>query len=147
MENESHYLSGHQAIKELVDICSQGGNLLLNVGPDEAGNLPELQVKCLEYMASYMEVNSEAIHGTKVVDPDIAQPVGSNESSDWVRWTAKGKKVYAFVDSDAKVELDSTRVDLSSARFLNGDKVDARETIKVSSPDIILPACIEFTLL
>lgn len=147
MENETHYMSGRQAIKELVDTCSQGGDFLLNVGPDEAGNLPDLQVKCLEYMAAYMDVNAEAIHGSDVVDPSLAEPVGNDKSVEWVRWTAKGRKIYAFVDHDTQLEADWKRVDLASARLLGGERVDVSETIKVGDLDVLLPACIEFTLL
>jgi alpha-L-fucosidase len=42
-----------------------GGNLLLNVGPDEHGVIPEQQVELLEALGRWVGKHQEAVHGTR----------------------------------------------------------------------------------
>ena len=77
LEDARHYLDAPRAIKELVDVVSRGGNLLLNVGPDAAGRIPEMQRSCLEGMATWMAVNAAAVHGAAPVDSAVAGPATS----------------------------------------------------------------------
>lgn len=42
-------------IKKLVECVSKGGNMLLNVGPDAKGNIPEESMKRLEIIGKWME--------------------------------------------------------------------------------------------
>lgn len=154
-EDESHYMTGPESIALLVDVASEGGNLLLNVGPDEAGNIPPIQSKCLEYMAEYMDVNSNAIHGTDEVQHSIAKPLGGEKDlkKGWVRWLAKKEegKVWAFVDGQGTVglEVDEKKVDLSSAKLVSGAKVevDDKKVDLAKAPTTLRPVCIEFNLL
>ena len=153
MEGPEQYLSGPAAIRLLIDVCSQGGNLLLNVGPDEAGNIPEMQVQCLEYMASYMDVNASAIHGSTELGPEWAEPLGAEEVKDeepWVRWTRSADHVFAFVDGKGKVMLpiNASKVDLDSAKLLNGDSVtiDGGQVDLDSVSSSLRPVCIQFEL-
>ena len=37
------FRSGPEAVKLLADVVSMGGNLLLDIGPDAAGRIHELQ--------------------------------------------------------------------------------------------------------
>lgn len=50
-------------IKKLVEIVSKGGNLLLDIGPDGNGKVPEESVKALEEIGKWMEKNKESIIG------------------------------------------------------------------------------------
>ena len=67
--------SSRTLIHTLVDVASKGGNFLLNVGPEPDGAFPELAVERLEAIATWMKVNSIAIHGT-TASPLDAQPFG-----------------------------------------------------------------------
>ena len=144
-------MSGLQSVKLLIDVCSLGGNVLLNVGPDEHGNIPDLQLKCLEYMGDYMEVNEAAIDGTEEVDEKIAQAVGDDQSTDgWVRWLRKGDRIFVFVDGEGAVKLpiDAKRVDLRSAKLLSGEKVELKNaTVDLSATKALRPVCIELKAL
>lgn len=51
-------------LRQLVDVASKGGNLLLNIGPNADGALLPQTAACLDKFASWMLVNSESIHGT-----------------------------------------------------------------------------------
>lgn len=55
VEDASHYLSGAQAAQHLVDIVSRGGHFLLNVGPCADGTIVDLQRRCLEDLATWMD--------------------------------------------------------------------------------------------
>lgn len=51
-------------IRNFVDIVSKGGNLLLNVGPDQAGCFPEQTDIILKTFHKWLKSNGEAIYGT-----------------------------------------------------------------------------------
>ena len=52
-------------IAQLVNIVGNGGNYLLNVGPDQNGVIPkEMQERC-RIMGQWLKKNSEAIYGTE----------------------------------------------------------------------------------
>lgn len=50
-------------IKKLVDCVSKNGNMLLNVGPDALGNIPEESVEILNRIGAWMKKNSDSIYG------------------------------------------------------------------------------------
>jgi alpha-L-fucosidase len=49
---------------KLMDIVSKGGNYLLNIGPDAAGNIPPATVAVLRTVGDWLKVNGEAVYGT-----------------------------------------------------------------------------------
>ncbi|WEK20041.1 MAG: alpha-L-fucosidase [Candidatus Pedobacter colombiensis] len=52
-------------IRQLVEIVGKGGNFLLNVNPDGAGEFPEQSIQNLQSIGQWMKVNQEAIYGTQ----------------------------------------------------------------------------------
>lgn len=52
-------------IRILSTIASRGGNFLLNIGPKADGTVVQYEQDVLRGIADWMEVNSEAIHGTE----------------------------------------------------------------------------------
>ncbi|TWU44275.1 Alpha-L-fucosidase [Novipirellula aureliae] len=52
-------------IEQLVNIVGNGGNYLLNVGPDQQGVIPEEMQERLKIMGNWLEKNGEAIYGTE----------------------------------------------------------------------------------
>lgn len=75
-------------IKKLVECVSKGGNMLLNVGPDAKGNIPEESMKRLEIIGKWMEKNKESIYGCGKAD--IEKP-------DYGRVTKKENCLYLHV--------------------------------------------------
>lgn len=63
------YMSGHKATHMLVDIVCKGGNLLLNVAPGPDGAWDDGAYKLLDEIGAWMQVNGEAIYGTRPVFP------------------------------------------------------------------------------
>lgn len=72
-------------IKKLVECVSKGGNMLLNVGPDAYGNIPEESMDILDAIGKWMERNGESIYGCG--GSGIAKP-------DFGRVTRKGNIYY-----------------------------------------------------
>lgn len=60
------YRSTGTLIRELIDNVSKGGNLLLNFSPKADGTFPEEQVAILLGMGRWLDVNGDAIYGTRV---------------------------------------------------------------------------------
>ncbi len=58
------YSSSQELILMLVDIVSNGGNLLLNVGPTADGRIPIFMQERLLDIGRWLEINGEAIYGT-----------------------------------------------------------------------------------
>lgn len=107
------YKSAKTVVQTLIDVVSKNGNLLLSIPLRGDGTLDSDEIEVVEGIAEWMEVNKEAIHGTrpwKVLGegPQMAsaaplQAQGFNEgkgkqfSVEDVRFTSKGETIYAFI--------------------------------------------------
>ena len=109
-KRNAHYKSPKTVIDMLCDIVSRNGNLLLNFPLPNSGELDAEERRILEEIADWMAVNSEGIHGTRPwkvfgegpgteVKADAAFNEGGRKdlTAEDIRFTAKGKTLYAFV--------------------------------------------------
>jgi alpha-L-fucosidase len=64
-ERLAHYHSSRELVTILCDIVSRGGNLLLDIGPDADGTIPVVMEQRLVELGDWLEVNGEAIYGTR----------------------------------------------------------------------------------
>ena len=85
---DKNFKPASMIIKKLVECVSKNGNMLLNVGPDAKGNIPEESLKILEDIGKWMKKNSKSIYGCK----GSALPKPENG-----RITQKGNKVYYHI--------------------------------------------------
>lgn len=104
------YKTPKRVIDMLVDVVSRNGNLLLNFPLNTHGVLDEQEQKILAAITVWMNINGEAIHGTRpwkifgegpnIVEPEPGQKYNESNrkdfTSDDVRFTTKGKTLYAF---------------------------------------------------
>jgi len=93
------YASADDVIKQLVDIVSKNGNLCLNIPVRGDGTIDDDEVKVLEGIAAWMDVNSEAIFGTrpwKVYGEGPAQARRRSYAAQDIRFTTKGDTLYAM---------------------------------------------------
>ena len=92
-ETDVNYISSDKLIDLFVDIVSKNGNLLLNVGPDAEGNIPEKQLSRLNDLGAWMKINGEAIYST--IPFTVAE--GTSDQDIRIRFTQKGSNVYMFL--------------------------------------------------
>lgn len=62
---DKNFKPASMIIKKLVECVSKNGNMLLNVGPDAKGNIPEESMKILEQIGKWMEKNGRSVYGCK----------------------------------------------------------------------------------
>ena len=63
--DDARWKSPTQLLAHLVDTVSQGGNFLLNVGPDARGRIPAESQRILREVGAWMRINGQAIHGAE----------------------------------------------------------------------------------
>ncbi|HKJ67906.1 MAG TPA: alpha-L-fucosidase [bacterium] len=86
-------LTVDELVDMFVDIVSKNGNLLLNVGPKPDGTIPELQVDRLRGLGRWLDVNGEAIFGSR---PWVVSAERIDQNVE-VRYTQKGDAGYAIL--------------------------------------------------
>lgn len=103
---ENHrYKTADQVVKMLVDIVSKNGNLLLNVPLRGDGTIDPDELAFLQGMAPWMDINGEAIYGTRpwvVAEEGTVKAKGGMFSEGEKQYTAqdfrftkKGNTLYA----------------------------------------------------
>jgi len=60
---DKYFKPAEMIIRKLVECVSKDGNLLVNVGPDPRGNIPEESIRILEEVGSWMHRNGKSIYG------------------------------------------------------------------------------------
>lgn len=80
--HNDNYKSTNELIHMLCDIVAKGGNLLLNVGPDADGNIPEPCLKRMEEIGVWLKENGHAIYGTRPLKPYSKGRVRYTQSKD-----------------------------------------------------------------
>ena len=61
---EEEYKTPYEIITMFCECLGMGGNMLLNVGPDESGIIPARQVEALETLGTWVRKHAEAVYGT-----------------------------------------------------------------------------------
>ncbi len=85
---DKHFKPAPMLIRKLVECVSKGGNLLLNVGPDARGRIPEQSLTALAEIGRWMRDNKDSIYGCGIADI---------ENPDFGRVTKKGNKLYFHI--------------------------------------------------
>jgi alpha-L-fucosidase len=95
-ETAADTLTGTALIHLLADVVAHGGNLLINVGPDGTGHIPDLQRKPLRELGTWLGRNGDSIYATRPWTTTAA----TTSTGHQVRFTQTDRTVYAIVLSD-----------------------------------------------
>ena len=85
---DQNYKSTKELIHYLVNAAGKNANLLMNIGPQPNGELPEVAVRRLKEVGEWMQVYGETIYGTR---GGIVKP------HDWGVTTQKGNRLFVHI--------------------------------------------------
>ncbi|KAI7247775.1 hypothetical protein KC345_g11926, partial [Hortaea werneckii] len=117
------FKSAVEIIRDLVDIVSKNGNLLLNVGPRADGSFAEEDKAILAAIGSWLNINGEAIYEssywrtfgegpTRIEEGQFTDGNAKVFTPEDIRFTVKGSCLYATVlvyPGDGEVRITSLR--------------------------------------
>lgn len=139
---DQNYKSSDELIRLLIRAAAKGSNLLLNIGPQPNGELPQAALERLKDMGQWMRRYGETIYGT-TQGPIDEQPWGVS--------TAKDNVIYLHVFNpeagDIKIPmkrriLSAKVVNTGQAIMARTDKKAGTATFNVSKldgePDVII---------
>jgi alpha-L-fucosidase len=116
-KNDHGWKSTADLLRNLCKIAGKGGNYLLNVGPNELGEIPAPSLERLQQVGEWMKVNSVAIYGTS------ASPFP--HSLPWGAVTSKGDSLYLCANqlpADRKLTLPDLTTRIARAWLLADPK-------------------------
>ena len=119
---DHHYKPAKLVIRSLVECVSKNGNLLLNVGPNAKGEIPEESLEILKEVGHWMKGNSESVYGCGI--SDFPKP-------EWGRYTQKGNKVYAHVMEEC---INAVAVDIAPERIEKARLLADGSEIRIDKP-------------
>lgn len=67
---DTNYKSANMLLRTFVDCLSNGGNLLLDIGPKEDGTIPQEQIDILKEFGRWTKKHADAIYGTRAGIPE-----------------------------------------------------------------------------
>jgi len=102
------YKSSRAILRDLVDIVSKNGCLLLNIGPKADGTIPEEEQGILLDIGKWLKVNGESVYGSKVwrkaaegptqvADGHFSDDGEKPFTAEDIRFTVNGSALYATV--------------------------------------------------
>ncbi|TXE13915.1 alpha-L-fucosidase [Seonamhaeicola algicola] len=136
----------NELIDILVDIVSKNGLMLLNVPPNPDGTIPDVMVNLLTEMGAWLEVNGEAIYGTRPYtifgEGPTRLPEGGHKveklkieyTNKDIRFTKKSDKVFYAIVMDKPSEKTviksfSKQIGLLNSKIENIELLGSNETI------------------
>jgi alpha-L-fucosidase len=116
VKNDFDFKSPREILRLLASTSSRGGNLILNVGPDGSGRIPETSQRFLREVGKWLAVNGESIYGT-THSPIPDQP--------WGVGTLKTNRLFLHVftrPNDGVLFLPGFSASVKRAEFLANGK-------------------------
>ncbi len=124
---DTNYKPANLVIRIFADVISNGGNLLLDIGPKADGTIPAEQVAILKSLGRWTTKHSEAIYGTLAGLPKDCFNGPSTLSGD-------STTIYLFTqpsDTSSQVLLKGLLTPIKSVRVVGkGDALDHKVWLK-----------------
>jgi len=111
------YKTGRRLIDMLIEIRARGGNLLLNVSPDDRGRLPFEQERIIQELGTWLFFNGEAIYRVR---PWSTQ----KEEGVWYTKSRDSNTVYAFLTGSEWKYGERREIVLKSVKASPSTKVE-----------------------
>ncbi|WP_316811702.1 alpha-L-fucosidase [Pedobacter heparinus] len=133
-ETLDHYFTSQQLINLLIDKVSNGGNLLLNIGPDANGLIPAIMQERLLDIGAWLKVNGEAIYGSSSW---TKKPQNTKDQN--IFFTVKDKDLYVICTKWPQVGIAVPSVKKADKISLLGSSAPVKTIIKNGSLRIQAP--------
>ena len=136
-ENLDSYSGTEELIKILASTVSAGGNLLLDIGPASDGSIPVIMQQRLMDIGKWLDVNGEAIYGTRAFILSKKEEVINPETNKTIFFTKKGDYLYIICLNWPKgdITLQGIKSQVNSAVLL-GSARPAR--VKSSGTGVVI---------
>jgi alpha-L-fucosidase len=112
-EDAWDYNTKNELLTLLSTVCSNGGNLLLDIGPTADGHIPPIMQERLLQIGEWLNKNGESIYGTS------ASPFWPRKF-EWGVCTGKKKTIYLhlFDQKKANIEIQGIENEIESVKYL-----------------------------
>ena len=139
--DENSWKTHRQILDLLITSVSNGGNLILNVGPTARGEFDYRATNALDSMAYWMHANSKSIYNCTYAPADYKVPENTK-----LTYNPKTKRLYVFLydyPTDGKLILPGYEGKIKYAQFLNDDSellyktADNKTDLELGLPPLI----------
>ncbi len=134
--DETSWKTHRQLLDLLISSVSNGGNLILNVGPTARGEFDYRAKNALDSMAYWMHANSKAIYNCTYAPENFKIPEGTKLTYD-----PENKKLYLFLyeyPENGKLTLPGYQNKIKYIQFLNDDSELLYERSDANPNDLVL---------
>lgn len=124
-KNDNNWKNANTVIDNLVICASKGGNYLLNVGPDEKGNVPEKSMEILRDAGTWLAKYGDSVYGTRV---SCFKKLPSG-----VYATTKDGKVYIHMTNDtlsSEIVIPGLKNDIQDVKIMGTENSLSYDVIR-----------------
>lgn len=109
---EKQFRTPEEVVAMVARAAAKDSNLLMNIGPDGSGQLPEKAVEVMAEVGKWFAKNGESIYGTHAAGVGLGKSVVS---------TRNGKTLYLhFLDPSVSKLAFALKCEIASATYLDG---------------------------
>ncbi len=125
--NDNNRKDASIVIRALTECISKNGNLLLDIGPDANGRIPDCDIEILREIGRWVKRYSEVVYGCK--KSEFPKP-------EWGRYVQNGRTVYALITEPPAGPIALTGIEperIESCRLLSdGTEIKLFEDFRTS---------------
>ena len=128
--DDGHWKQPKEVLSKMVTIFGKGGNLLLNIGPDADGNVPEESNQILTEVGAFLRQNGTSMYGSERM-PDAPY------LADWGGCTKRGNRLYLHVlhypDAPYEIRIYNMKTKVNRVYLLQtGEELEFRQLYEIA---------------